>query len=176
MAKWVLAAFVLALIGLFPLSIRVADPLFSRPYEARFEVPVLLVFPDHVEVRLVRSLSEVTPPQTEARYTFAIPPARQAWVERQIQTVPPPRPGSIWRLRVSQLGNETQRIDLEAYRDGLSGLIYDVHQNQIVPIAYRSAGPGAAFVVISIDVALSGVLALLIWGVLRHARLRRVDA
>lgn len=76
MAKWVLVAFVLALIGLFPLSIRVADPLFSRPYEARFEVPVLLVFPDHVEVRLVRSLSEVTPPQTEARYTFAIPPSQ----------------------------------------------------------------------------------------------------
>lgn len=77
---------------------------------------------------------------------------------------------------MSQLGNDTQRIDLEAYRDGLSGLIYDVHQNQIVPIAYRSAGPGAALVVISIDVALSGVLALLVWGVLRHARLRRVDA
>jgi hypothetical protein len=174
--KWVLAAFVLALIGLFPLSIRVAHPLFSRPYGERFEVPVLLVFPDHVEVRLVRSLSKVAPPPTDAQYTFAIPPARQQWVERQLQTLPPPRPGSIWKLRVSQLGNDTQRIDLEAYRDGFSGLIYDAHQNQIVPIAYRSAGPGAAFVVISIDVALSGALALLVWGVLRLARQRRVDA
>jgi hypothetical protein len=176
MAKWVLAVFVLALIGLFPLSIRFAYPLFSRPYEARFEVPVLLVFPDHVEVRLVRRLSEVSPPAADARYTFAIPPARQQWVERQIQTLPPPRPGSIWTLRVRQLGNDTQRIDLEAYRDGFTGMIYDAHQNQIVPIAYRSAGPGAAFIGFSIDIVLSGILALLAWGLLRFTRLRRIDA
>jgi hypothetical protein len=103
MAKWVITAFVLSLIGLFPHSSRFADPFFTRPYEARFEVPVLLVFPEHVEVRLVKSLSEVAPLSSEARYTFAIPPARQQWVERQIQTLPPPRPGSIWTLRVLQL-------------------------------------------------------------------------
>lgn len=176
MAKWVLTAFVLSLIGLFPLSGRFADPLFTRPYEARFEVPVLLVFPEHVEVRLVKSMSDVAPLPNQARYTFAIPPARQQWVERQIQTLPPPRPGSTWTLRVRQLGHDTQRIDLEAYRDGFSGLIYEAHQNQIVPIAYRSAGPGAAFIVISIDAALSGVVALLVWGVLRFARLRQQDA
>lgn len=173
MAKWVLTAFVLSLIGFFPLSSRFADPLFTRPYEARFEVPVLLVFPEHVEVRLVKSMSEVAPLPSEARYTFAIPPARQQWVERQIQTLPPPRPGSIWTMRVRQLGNDTQRIDLEAYRDGFSGLIYEAHQNLIVPIAYRSAGPGAAFVVISIDIALSSALALIVWGMLRFARWHR---
>lgn len=173
MAKWVITAFVLSLIALFPLSSRFADPFFTRAYEARFEVPVLLVFPEHVEVRLVRSLSEVAPLPSGARYTLAIPPARQHWVERQIQVLPPPRPGSIWTLRVLQLGNDTQRIDLEAYRDGFSGLIYEAHQNQIVPIAYRSAGPGAAFVVISVDVALSGAVALLVWGVLRFAPLLR---
>jgi len=81
----------------------------------------------------------------------------------------------MWTLRVRQLGNDTQRIDLEAHRDGFSGLIYEAHQNQIVPIAYRSAGPGAAFVMFSIDVALSGAIALLVWGMLRFARLRRCD-
>jgi hypothetical protein len=176
MTKWVLLAFVLSFIWLFPLSSHFADPLFTRPYEARFEVPVLLVFPEHVEVRLVSSLSEVALLSSEARYTLAIPPARQQWVERQIQTLPPPRPGSIWTLRVRQLGNDTQRIDLEAYRDGFSGMIYEAHENQIVPIAYRSAGPGAMFVVISIDIALSSALALLVWSVLRFARLRRGDA
>jgi hypothetical protein len=175
MAKWVLVVFVLALIGLFPLSVRFADPFFSRPYEARFEVPVLLVFPEHVEVRLVRSFSEVAPPVADAQYTFAVPPARQKWIEGQIHSVPPRRPGSIWKLRVRQLGNDTQQIDLEAYGDGFSGVIYDAHQNQIVPIAYRSAGPGAVFVVAAMDVALSGVLALLVLGMLRFTRLRRVN-
>jgi hypothetical protein len=74
------------------------------------------------------------------------------------------------------MGNDTQRIDLEAHRDGFSGMIYDAHQDQIVPIAYKSAGPAAALVMLSIDAALSGALALLVWGMLRLNRLRHVGA
>jgi hypothetical protein len=44
MTKWLIVAVsVVSLLALFPLSVRVADPLFTRPYEPRFEVPVLLV-------------------------------------------------------------------------------------------------------------------------------------
>src|SRR5215475_7593589 len=112
MKKWLLVVvFVVGLIGLSPLSIRIASPIFSRPYDARFQVPVLLVFPEHVEVRWVESLSEVSPRPTDAPYTFAVPPSKQQWVEQQIRIVPPPRPGSEWRLRIRQLGNNTQRID-----------------------------------------------------------------
>jgi hypothetical protein len=59
--------------------------------------------------------------------------------------VPPPRTGSAWRLLVRQLGNDTQRIELEAYRDGFKGWIYYAHLNQITPIADRTSGPLGAF-------------------------------
>ena len=136
---------------------------------------MLLVFQEHVEVRLVKSLAEVSPAPSGGLYTFAIPSARQQWVQQQIQTLPPPRPGSIWTLSVRQLGDDKQRIDLEARRDGFSGLIYEAHQNQIVPIAKRSEGPGAIFVIASVDAALSGGLALLVWFGMHFARLRRVN-
>jgi hypothetical protein len=61
MKKWALVVFVIALIGLFPLSIRIGEPIFNRPHDASHQVPVLLVFPEHIEVRWVGSLSEVSP-------------------------------------------------------------------------------------------------------------------
>ena len=163
MMKWVaVAVFVLSLVVLFPLSIRIADPYFTRPYEARFKVPVLLVFPEHVEVRWVTHLAEVAPPPNDASYTFAIPANRQQWVEQQIRNSPPPRPGSFWKLRIHQLNNDSQRIDLEARRDGFTGLIYDAQKDSIIPVAYRSAGPSAALLYLLIDVGLSSVLSTLV--------------
>jgi len=163
MTKWVVVAvFVLSLFGLFPLSIHVADPFFTHPYEARFEVPVLLMFPEHVAVRWVKNIAEVAPPPIGAPYSFAIPRDRQLWVEQQILLAPPPRPGSFWRLRIHQLGNDTQRVDLEGYRDGFTGLIYDAHKASITPVAYRRAGPGAAALVyLLIDVGLSCALSII---------------
>jgi len=158
-----MAVLVLSLIALFPVSLRLADPFFTRQYEPSYEVPVLLVFPEHVEVRWVKNTAELVPPTRNAAYTFAIPPDRQQWIEQQLRCSPPPRPGSAWSLRVRQLGDETQRIELEAYRDGFTGLIYDARKTSITPVAYRTAGPGAAFVYLMIDVGLSCILTMLVW-------------
>ena len=107
------AVFGISLFVLFPHSVHLADPLFSRTYDARFEMPVLLIFPEHIEVRWVKKTAEVAPPPKGSSYTFAIPRDQQAWVEHQIQALPPPRPGSFWKLRIEQLGDDTQRVDLK---------------------------------------------------------------
>jgi hypothetical protein len=177
MAKWiVVAVFILASIALFPLSLHVAGPLFTRPCEEHFHVPVLLVFPDHVDVRWVNNIAEVAPPPNGASYTFAIPRDRQQWVEQQIRLAPPPRPGSFWRLRINQLDNDTQRVELEAYRDGFTGLIYDARKTSISPVAYRKGGPGAALVYLLIDLALSCALSVVTWVAVNFAQSQRSRA
>ena len=164
MKKWVvLAVFVLSLIALLPVSLHLAEPFFTHRYEPNYEVPVLLVFPERVEVRWVKDIAELVPLTRNPAYTFAIPSDRQQWVEEQLRRAPPPRPGSAWSLRVRQLGDDTQRIELEAYRDGFTGLIYDARKTSITPVAYRRAGPGAAFVYLMFDVLLSCVLTVLVW-------------
>jgi|SRR5579863_8540067 len=178
MTKWavVVAVLVFSLLALFPLSMHVADPFFTHPYEARFEVPVMLLFPEHVEVRWVNNIAEVAPPPIGTPYTFAIPRDRQQWVEQQIRLAPPPRPGSFWRLRIHQLGSDTQRVELEAYRDGFTGLIYDAHKASITPVAYRRAGPGAALLYLLINVGLSCVLSIIVLVAMHFAQSRRSRA
>jgi len=177
MTKWVVVAvLLLSLIALFPLSVRLADPLFTHPYEARFAVPVLFVFPEHIEVRWIKNLAEVVPPANVAAYTFLIPRDRQDWVEQQLRNSPPPGHGSAWRLQVHQLGYDTQRIELEAYSDGFAGLIYDARKTSIAPVAYRGAGPGAVFVCLLIDVGLSSALSMLVWITMLFVRRRRIGA
>jgi hypothetical protein len=175
MKKWTIVLAIFAIIVFFPLSIRMIDPLFTRPFDARFGFPVLLAFPDHVEVRRVSSLSEVSPRPRSVTYSFAVPEGRERWVQKQLQNAPPPRAGSAWKLEVKQIGNDTQRIDLEAFHDGFDGLIYDAHPDEIVPTASRSAGPSGAFVYLLIDAGLSCALVLLVHFVQRSLVCWRKD-
>ena len=170
------AVLVTSLVALFPVSAHLADPLFSRTYDARFEVPVLLVFPEHIEVRWVKKIAEVAPPPKDPSYTFSIPRDQQAWVEHQIQALPPPRPGSFWKLRIEQLRDDTQRVDLEAYGDGFTGLIYQARKTSITPIAYRRAGPGAALLYVLIDVGLSCAISIILRIVIKSVPSRRSHA
>ena len=60
MKKWVTLLIVFSLVGLLPVSLDLADSLFSRPFDARGPIPILLIFPERVEIRFVRELSEVS--------------------------------------------------------------------------------------------------------------------
>ena len=165
MKRWIALLVVLTLVGMFPVSVRIADPLFSTPYDPRFPRAVLLIFPERVEIWRGQKLSEISPRPKGALYTFAVPPSRQAWVEQQVQKAPAPRPGSTWNLKIRQLGSGRQRIELEAEQDGLAGLIYDASSNEIeiVPVASRLTGPGGSLLFASIDVCLSFALWMLFW-------------
>ena len=122
-------------VSLFPISARITDPLFTRPFRPDWPCGVLLVWPDHIELRLVHSISEVSPRPKDAGYTFNVSPDRQAWVEEQVRLSPATNAGSKWAIRVKQLGPNRQQIQLEAWRDGFSGLIYEARPDSICPFA-----------------------------------------
>lgn len=161
--SWVRTAIVtVLLVGLFlmllPLSWRLADPLFTHRYDPRFPVSVLLVFPDRVEIKTTDRITDISPRPVNAGFTFLVPLQRQSSIERQIGELPTPRQGSFWKLHVQSLSSDRQRIELQLVRDGLYGSVYDATANKIVPVATRRAGPGAAFIVMFINLLLWLVL------------------
>jgi hypothetical protein len=143
--------------ALFLISIPVADPFFSKPFNPGLPHFVLLVWPDHVEIRQVESISEVSPPPSDAGYVFSVPPERVAWVEEQVRRIPPPSPDpdSAWLIRVRQVTHDRQRIQLEAWwKDQFRGMIYEATPIEIAPLKTRAGGIGNAIQIGGIDLAL----------------------
>jgi hypothetical protein len=163
MKKWVALLIFASFAGMLPLSVRIADPLFTKPFDARIPSPVLMIFSDRVEVRSDGKFSEISPRPKGSTYTFSVPPSQLAWVKEQLKRAPPPRAGSTWNLKIHQIENGKQRIEIEAQRDGIAGLIYDATPDEIVPVASRIAGPGAAFLFALIDTGLCCALWLSLW-------------
>jgi hypothetical protein len=156
-----LLLFVVLAIALFPLSVRVADPLATRQWDPRFDTRILLLWPDHIELRPVSTLLEVSPRPTDARYSFLIPPERLEWVRERLQAIPPNR-NSGWMIQVRPHGSDKQEIRLEAIGDGYYGMIYEASSERIVPLRTRLASPGFVFVILTIYAFLCTVLFLLV--------------
>jgi hypothetical protein len=155
-------------IGLFPVAARIADSFATHPWNPSIGARVLLLWPDHIELRPVASLSEFSPRAPQAGYSFTIPHDRQNWVEEQLQTQSAPTYDASWRIRVRSLGSERQEIDLELLGDGIYGLVYEATSERIVPLRSRLAGPGFAFIVLGTDFACWGILWSAVYMILRH--------
>jgi len=149
---------VVAFFGLFPVSIRVADPFFTHPFRAGwYQYPVLLVWPDHIEMRWFRDLSEVSPRPKDALYTFNVAPEQQNWVEQQVRNTRMPKGVDAgWVVHIKQIGPSKQQIDLEVLGDGITGLIYEAEPDAIVPLKSRLTGAGGAIIILGVH--------LLLWG------------
>jgi hypothetical protein len=135
---------VFSFIGLFPVSARLGDPLFTYPFRTgwQYEYPILLVWSDRVEIRWFHNISEVSPRPVGAGYTFNVPLERQAWVESKVRSTPAPNGADAgWIIRVKQLGSSGQRIQLELMGDGITGLLYEVRGDEVIPLKSRLAGP-----------------------------------
>jgi hypothetical protein len=140
-----------AFVGLFPLSVRVSDPLFTHPFQSGWQHPVLLVWPDHVELRWFRELAEISPRPKGAGYTFNVVPERQRWVEQQVRSTPLPKGVDAgWVINVKQISPSKQQIELEVLGDGITGLIYEAGPDAILPIKSRFAGPGGSLIVLGV--------------------------
>jgi|HubBroStandDraft_1064217.scaffolds.fasta_scaffold109621_2 hypothetical protein len=138
------------------ISVRIADPFFSKRFNPRSPHIVLLVWPDHVEIRQVESISEVSPRPPNAGYVFSVPPERVAWIEEQVRKIPPPSPDpdSAWLIRVRQVTRDRQQIQLEAWwKNEFRGMIYEATRNEIVPLKTRTASIGEAVQIGGIDFA-----------------------
>jgi hypothetical protein len=156
------AALVVTFVVLMPLSIRLVDPLWTHAFNRDWQHPVLLVWPDHVEVQWFRDPSEVTPLRLGVNCTFNVSPERQEWVEKTVRNMPSPNGNAAWIIHVRQMGPSRQRIQLELLGDGISGIIYEADTSQIVPLYSRLTGPGGAFVILIANVLLWGIFWLLL--------------
>ncbi len=157
-------------IGLFPISIRLADPFFTHPFRTgwQFEYPVLLVWSDHVEIRWFHNLSEVSPRPKDAGYTFNVSPERQTWVEDKVRNTHAPHGGDAgWIIHIKQIGPLRQQIQLELLGDGTNGIIYEAGPDGIVPLRSRAIGPAGAFIVLAVHLLLYGGFWLLAWFISR---------
>src|SRR5258708_3323536 len=114
-------------VGLFPISVRLADPLFTYPFRTgwQYEYPVLLVWPDRVEMRWFHDVSEVSPRRKDEGYTFNVSPERQKWVENAVRSTPWRNGDAAWIIHVKQLGPSRQQIQLELLGDGVQGMVYE---------------------------------------------------
>jgi hypothetical protein len=162
-------------VGLFPLSARLADPLFTYPFRSgwQYQYPVLLVWPEHIEIRWVQSISEVSPRPKGAPYTFNVAPERQAWVEKQVRNTPSPNGNAAWIIHVRQLATARQQIQLELLGDGITGIIYEAGPEEITPLRSRLAGPSSSMVILGIHLLLWGGCWLVLWLIRRRLAQRR---
>lgn len=150
--------------GLFLVAIHIADfYFFTGPFHKEWKHPVLLVWPDHVEMRWFRELSEVSPRPKDAAYTFNVAPEREAWVIHEVIHTPSPNKNAGWNIEVKQLGPSRQRIQLELIGDGISGIVYEAGNDEIVPLASRATGPGGAMIILFMTGCLWAGLWLVVW-------------
>lgn len=167
-------------IGLFPISIRLADPLFfTHPFRTgwQYEYPVLLVWPDHVEMRWFHSLSEVSPRPKDAGYTFNVAPERQAWIEKEVRRTSAPNAADAgWQIYVKQLGPARQQIQLELMGDGITGVIYEARPDEIIPLRSRLAGPLSSLAILIVHLPLWGGFYLLASSISRLLMRKRPTA
>lgn len=176
----VIALGFVSFVALSPLSMRIADPLFTRAFDPRWKYPILLVWPDRIEVRWVRDLSEVSPRPKGETYTFNVPPDRQAWIEEQVRKISyPQNPDLGLSIKVKQLGPERQQIQLEAWKDGFVGLIYEARPDGIIPLRSRIAGLLGAIPILGVHLLVWAAVwfgARLIWRSVIKVRLKRAPA
>ena len=168
-----IVALVVSFIALSPLSLRLADPFFTHPFHKDWDHAVLLIWSDHVEARSFNEISEVSPRPKDAPYTFNIPPDREAWVKKEVRKLNSPTGNASWVIRIQQLGESRQRIQLELMGDGISGLIYEAGPDEIVPQRSRLTGPAGAFVILAANLLLWCGCWLLLWLVSRLIQRRR---
>jgi len=157
---------VLSFVVLLPLSLRF-NPFFTFPFHSEWDHSVLLVWPDHVEMRPFNDLSEISPRPKGAGYTFNVAPERQAWVEKAVRGTPSPNGDAAWTIHIRQLGSSRQQIQLELLGDGVAGMIYEARPDEIVPIRSRLAGPGGAVFILLVNVLVWSGCWLVIWFISR---------
>ncbi|WP_157478412.1 hypothetical protein [Granulicella tundricola] len=150
---------------LFPVSWRIGQRFFTRPFNKKFYDPILLVCRDHVEFRLWHELGGSEPASALGEgCTLQVTPERQRWVEEVVPQMKSPGDSS-WTVRVKQLGENRQWIDLELLGDGIAGMIYEVRGNEITPLNSRLTGPEGQLYVLVVNLLLWVAIWIVVWGI-----------
>ena len=171
---------VVSFFGLLPLSARLGyDFLFTHPFRTglEYQYPILMVWPDHIELRWFQDVSEISPRPENAGYTFSVSPEREAWVKAQVRdTRQLAAPDAGWIIYVKPLGPSRQRIQLELMGDNISGIIYEVRGNEVVPLKSRFAGPLDSLPILLVHILVWSGMWFLVWlGMRATAMIRRTQ-
>ena len=153
-------------VGLFPISVRLGDPLSTYHFRTgwQYQYPILLVWSDHVEMRWFHDISEISPRPKAADYTYNVTPQREDWVEAKVRGTPAPNGADArWIIHVRQLGPSRQQIQLELMGDGITGLIYEVRGDEVVPLRSRLAGPLSSWSILMVHLVFWSGLWFLVW-------------
>jgi hypothetical protein len=122
------------------------------------DFPVLVVAGDKAWVNILQNPHDVPPPPVGASYL--VPLEKAARIERFIREHDTPGIDASWKLQVSELSSDRQRIELVRLGDGYWGGIYDATATTITPKYKKITGPLFAFVILLVTLVLKGLL----WG------------
>jgi hypothetical protein len=162
------------LVGLFPVTVWITDPLATHAWDPRLDTKVLLLWPDHIELRSISTLSEFSPRPLNAEYTFMVPTERMEWVKERLREAP--NPNASWMIRVKTIGPVKQEVRLESMGDGYFGMIYEATPTNILPMRTRIAGPGFAFVILWVHLTICTALFFLCRWMVKLAYRRSVES
>ncbi len=159
-------AIVASFIVLFPLSWRIADRyFFTHPFEASSFDPVLVLCQDHMEIRRFHELDKQG--LLGSGCTFQVSRLNQKSVEEHVHNLPSPSPKKAgWVIRVKQLNDNRQRIDLFLMGDGIAGMIYEVRGERIIPLESRLTGPLGALFSLAINICVCATAWIIVWRVI----------
>lgn len=149
---------VLTFLGIFPLSARIADPLATHKFDPSISARILLVWPDHIELKPIGALNDFSPRSPNAVYAFLITKEREGWVRDRLRSYPDHARNASWILAIKELGPDRQRIQLEILGDGFLGMVYEANAERVIPLGTRLAGPGFAFIILGIQMICWGGL------------------
>lgn len=153
--------FLVSCTGMTPVAAWLTESMTVRPLHpydsARF--PVALVFEDDARIRWLGKPNEPPGPPPE-NASFLVPEGKAAEVVRHLRGHEDPKMDGGWMLEVKPLSAERQRIELYWMADGYRGGIYEATATTVTPLFRKVTGPGYAFVLGPVALALNGAL----WG------------
>jgi hypothetical protein len=130
-----------------------ADPVFDETNV------VLVLWPDHIELRRASQLSGLLPRPKDAAYTFLVPHERRKWVEEQVQKYPfEHSEDSGWYIDIKQVAPDKQTIEVDRVGHHRMGLIYEVTPNAVIPLQTRRYDPIFALGLLFIPLTIAGVV------------------
>jgi hypothetical protein len=132
--------FVVVLVILYSVS----ETQSRRPYsqEPAFEKTnvVLVLWPEHIELRQASDLSDLLPRPRNASYSFLIPEEKRRWVEEQVRDYEDSSEVG-WHIDIEQIDADRQRIEVDRIGHHRMGLIYEATPNGVLLLQTRANDP-----------------------------------
>jgi hypothetical protein len=138
---------------------RIADPMTHHPVEST-SAPFLLVVVRGDEAWVARVDDPAHVPSAPEGASYLVPEAKRWSLQGYLDAHEKRAPDTSWVLRAETIAPGRQRIELYVVGDGFSGGVYEATASTAWPLYRKSTGPGFAFVVGPLALAMNCIT----WG------------